>query len=245
MNLKQSALKTFIFIFIVSGFTFAQTLETHFQNANKEYKNKNYEKALSIYTSIEKQGLSSSELFFNIGNTYYRLNNLPIAIVYNERAYKLSPRNENIRHNREFYNALTGQKYSIWHYILSSLSLNEAARITFILYSLFFLTLFLSFKFYPRWLFWLKISSICLGILFFLWTLAIYSTYSKLSAVVSKQDVNVYSGPNTENIVGFTVPLGRKVSVESISNDWIEIGMDEESLKGWIKSEDAVIISKD
>ena len=66
----------------------AQTSDELFSKANNLYQNGKYSEAIKLYTSIEKQGLKSDDLFFNLGNCYYKLNKVAPSIYYYEKALK-------------------------------------------------------------------------------------------------------------------------------------------------------------
>lgn len=63
--------------------------------------------ALDAWLGIEALGLESAELYYNIGNAYYRLSQTGRAILYYERALKLKPSYADARHNLEYANAST------------------------------------------------------------------------------------------------------------------------------------------
>ena len=69
------------------------------EKAANAYQQEHYQEALSIYQKMEKEEGTSSELFSNIANTYYRLKDNGHAIVYYERALLLNPRNKDARFN--------------------------------------------------------------------------------------------------------------------------------------------------
>ena len=73
--------------------------DSTFTKANEAYADENYMEALRLYKSIEKKGLTSSELFFNMGNAAYKLENTAESIYYFEKALKLSPEDEAIKNN--------------------------------------------------------------------------------------------------------------------------------------------------
>lgn len=60
------------FLFMLALFfgflSYSQTPDKLFSNANDFYKNGQYAKAIQLYSKIEKQGLESDDLFFNLGN---------------------------------------------------------------------------------------------------------------------------------------------------------------------------------
>ena len=68
---------------------------------NKAYQEGNYEVAVSSYNGIRMLGLNSSDLYFNLGNAYFKQNRIAESILSYERAIRLSPSNDNYRYNLE------------------------------------------------------------------------------------------------------------------------------------------------
>ncbi|MBL4939681.1 MAG: hypothetical protein JKY16_05310, partial [Lutibacter sp.] len=63
--------KIFFSIVLLFGLVgFSQTSDKLFSDANNLYQKGNYADAIELYSSIEKQGLKSDDLFFNLGNCY-------------------------------------------------------------------------------------------------------------------------------------------------------------------------------
>lgn len=62
-----------------------------FNNANNLYEQKQFVEALNGYLELEHDGLKSDHLFYNMGNTYYNLNQRGNAILYYEKALLLNP----------------------------------------------------------------------------------------------------------------------------------------------------------
>ena len=101
--------KRFIFILalIIGSFSFAQTSSELFSKANDFYKNGQYSKAAQLYSNIEKSGLESDDLFFNLGNSYYKLNKVAPSIYYYEKALKLNPMHQDAANNLVFAKRMT------------------------------------------------------------------------------------------------------------------------------------------
>lgn len=72
------------------------------QQADSAYTQDNFALAEKLYLESIRQDGTSSTLFYNLGNTYYRQGNLGKAIVNYERALKLDPTNTDARDNLEF-----------------------------------------------------------------------------------------------------------------------------------------------
>jgi len=80
-------------VFAISIHGFSQK-----QQADSAYIEKNYTKAATIYESLVNQS-PSSEVFYNLGNAYYRLKDYPRAILNYERSLRLDPSNSDTQHN--------------------------------------------------------------------------------------------------------------------------------------------------
>ena len=71
-----------------------------FQNANQAYQTGNFPLAVEQYETILRGGkLFSKELYYNVGNAYFRLNQTGRAILNYERAARLSPTDADIQTN--------------------------------------------------------------------------------------------------------------------------------------------------
>ncbi len=69
------------------------------------YKSQMYEKAIEGYLNILNDDKESSELYYNLGNAYFKSNELPKAILYYEKALLLSPNDKDIQYNLAFANS--------------------------------------------------------------------------------------------------------------------------------------------
>ena len=76
------------FVFFGSVFVNAQSVE---QQAESCYQSGDYTQAIELYNSILEQGESSADLYFNLGNCYYKTGQNTKAIISYERAKRLAP----------------------------------------------------------------------------------------------------------------------------------------------------------
>ena len=91
--------KILILLLFVSQVFWAQTA---FEQGNKFYEKENYKAAISSYESIVNSGKQSAELYFNLGNCYYKLHEVAPSIYNYEKALLLSPNDTEIKTNLEF-----------------------------------------------------------------------------------------------------------------------------------------------
>ncbi|GIV26774.1 MAG: hypothetical protein KatS3mg027_0588 [Bacteroidia bacterium] len=69
------------------------------KSAEEAYKQKNYSKTIELYQRVINQNYESFELYYNLGNAYFKNNQLGKAILYYEKAKKLNPSDPDLKHN--------------------------------------------------------------------------------------------------------------------------------------------------
>jgi len=107
-------LKTFLLVVFVLEVYQVQSADPYYMDlynqANEAYKAGAYDSAQTLYTEIAQNGLSSSALYYNLGNTHFKEGNIPAAILYYERALRIDPRDPDIRFNLEIARGMTTDK---------------------------------------------------------------------------------------------------------------------------------------
>ncbi len=73
--------------------------ELLFDAGNEAYKNGDYNTAIENYSSLLSQNLASAQLYHNLGNAYFKNQQLGKALLYFEKAYKVKPSDDNIKKN--------------------------------------------------------------------------------------------------------------------------------------------------
>jgi len=101
-------MKKIIFLLLLSwGMGFAQQTDALFIEANNLYKEGAYSKAVDLYKSIEAKGVASDDLYFNLGNAYYKMNKIAPAIYNFEKALVLNPLHSDAQNNLTFAKRMT------------------------------------------------------------------------------------------------------------------------------------------
>lgn len=100
--------KSFYIISILAAFCMSSHLcaaqdntmcDSLWNAANTHYANAEYQEALNLYLQIEGTGMESATLYYNMGNTYFKMSYVPHAILYYEKALTLDPGNKDISYN--------------------------------------------------------------------------------------------------------------------------------------------------
>ena len=98
--LFSTDMKYFFFLLLfTTQFLLAQGA---FERANKLYKEGKYQNAIDVYQSIANAKKHSADLYFNLGNCYYKLNDVAPAIYNFEKALLLNPNDADIQNNLRF-----------------------------------------------------------------------------------------------------------------------------------------------
>lgn len=94
----------FLIVFSLVSFLTAaagEITDSLWNEANAYYAGEQYQDALDHYLEIENSGVESADLYYNIGNTYFKMRYLAYAVLYYEKALRLAPNDPDITYNLE------------------------------------------------------------------------------------------------------------------------------------------------
>jgi tetratricopeptide (TPR) repeat protein len=239
----KGILVTLIITFACSG-AFAQTKA----EADSAYSAGNYQKAITLYETLLKSG-ASPELYYNLGNAYYRTENITRAVINYERALLLSPGDRDIRFNLQLARSKTIDKivpesemfFITWYHALVNLmSVDGWARMAILSLALVII-LSLLYLFSDR--IWLRkigfFGGLLLLLLFVLSNVFAYQQKQNLlyrkGAIVIAPSVTVKSTPAKNGTDLFILHEGAKVTIiDGAMSDWKEIRL-ADGKEGWIE----------
>ncbi|MGB0280348.1 MAG: tetratricopeptide repeat protein, partial [Flavobacteriaceae bacterium] len=89
-----------------------QSPEDLFREGNNAYNQGDYERAIIYYDSISSLGVHATELYFNLGNAYYKQNAIAPSILNYEKALLLDADNPQVRNNLAFAQNMTLDRFS-------------------------------------------------------------------------------------------------------------------------------------
>lgn len=238
----------FLVVTFIVGVVHAQTADQLFAEGNTLYKDGKYEQAIMRYDSIIAQQKVSSELYYNLGNCYYKLNKVAPAIYHYEKAIQLDPLNEDAANNLVFAKRLTldrieelpktiFQKFN--ENYLQKLTYNEWAVVCIVL-SFLATILFLSFYFSvtPNKKRLYFVTSMVAFLLLFSSIAITFNQYnfnkSNTYAIIYLEKATVKNAPTFNSDEVFTLHEGTKVKVLDSVDDWKKIKLADGKI-GWIE----------
>lgn len=224
--------------------------------ADKAYQENNFKEAIEKYEAILESGQESADIYYNLGNSYYKDKEIAKAVLNYERALLLSPGDDDIRFNLEMAKSKTIDKVvpkseifviswvSSIRDLMSESSWAAFAVICFILFLLGISAYIFGSKMV------IKKTGFSLAVIFLVLTvvsnLFADSQKDKLvnrsSAIVMQSSVTVKSTPDDSGTDLFVLHEGTKVYINDNSmKGWKEVSL-EDGTRGWVPTESIEVI---
>lgn len=251
MNKKSNKAKAFGFSFVLMILMLMPLSANAItkQNADDEYAKGNYQQAIKDYQEILKTGVSS-EIYYNLGNAYYRTDNITQALLAYERALQLSPGDNDIRFNLQYARSKTIDKitpetemfFVTWYHSLVNFTSVDRWANTAIVSIVMALLLILVFLFAPQM--WARKSGFY-GSAAFLLLFAFANLFAfqqkheletKQGAIVIAPTVNVKKTPAASGTDVFVIHEGTRVDITDRGmKQWRGIKL-ADGREGWLKT---------
>lgn len=243
-------MKKFIYTIMFAALSLAVSAQTDKIAADSAYVKGEYKAAIEIYESLAANNGESADVYYNLGNAYYKSENIAKAVLNYERALLLNPDDEDIRFNLELARSKTVDKVAPEYKfflmewlegIINLLSISAWSVLAVVSFVVMLLTLLL-------FLFGKSVSTKKTGFIIALFSLfiTIFANLSALhryhylternDAVIMEPSVTAKSTPSNSGTELFVIHEGRKVKISDDSmKEWTEIEL-EDGNKGWIPS---------
>ena len=237
-----------ILFILVSVCSYAQT-DTKAQ-ADSAYINNDFAGAVNLYEQILANEGESADIYYNLGNSYYKMENIAKAIVNYEKALVLNPGNGDIRFNLELAQSKTVDKVTpmsevflvTWMKNLTN-TMNEKGWAKLGIITFILMLLMLALYFFSKKVTLKKvgfITAICFMLVCIVANVFASNQREKAqnhgNAIIMAPSVTVKSTPNEGGTDLFILHEGRKVMIkDNTMRDWKEIQL-EDGNAGWVPS---------
>lgn len=224
------------------------------KKAEAAYDTKDYKKAIEYYEELVKEGYTSDKLFYNLGNAYYRNNQLGKAIYNYEKANKINPNDNDIKNNLNIAYSKTIDKIeskenffvsAVKTNVLTTFSTTAWAWLSIICSAMVCLFLYLFIAggsvILKRASFFIALVALCgFLVVYFLGYSAVKAKESNDFAVVTSSETKVFVEPTPAATSKFGLHEGTKVRILELNGDWVLIKL-ENGNEGWLKTADVGI----
>jgi hypothetical protein len=244
-----------VFFFFIQGAVwsvFAQ--DGLIKEAETAYTQEDYNKAIELYEETLKNNGASAEIYYNLGNAYYKANQIAPAILNYERALLLDPGDRDIRFNLQMAREKTDKiepvgEFFLVKWIHSFQNMGSADSWAMLgIVSFLSLTFCLLLFFFSRWIRVKKVG-FYLGIVCLLVVIVANvfagnqknKIVNRTHAIVFSPTVTVKSSPDASGTDLFILHEGTKVFIKSSLGNWKEIEIEDGNV-GWMPGKDIEII---
>ena len=258
-NVKKTALLAVILMLGLPAAVDAQQadyVDSLWNSANLAYTEGRWADAAADYTMISQAGMESAPLYCNTGNAYFKDGNIPMAILYYERALKLDPSYDDARFNLELLNNMIHDRIDpvpelilkTWAKKLCYIADSDSWAVLFIVF--LGLTLLLALVFirgreigWRRTGFFGGIAMLLVAVMCLSFSLWQKSDYMKADeAIVMRPVTSVKSSPSSEASTDlFVLHEGTKVRLIDQVGTWSNIELSD-GRQGWMLTGDFEII---
>ena len=232
----------------------SETIQSLKQKADDAYSKGKYLDAIESYEAALKKG-KSANLYYNLGNAYYRTDNVTRAIINYEKARLLAPGDDDIIHNLEVARSKTidniqpGEKifFKVWYEnIKTSMGIDTWATLSLVslvvALLLFLVYLFVKNMMLRKVAFYLSVALVIVFILgnVFASQLKDYTTNSKCAVIVSPT-ATAKKTPTEQGADACILHEGTRGDVIDALKGWYEIRL-ADGTEGWISEKDVEVI---
>jgi len=248
-------LKKLLLFFIFSSVMIFAQPEVFMQQGNRYYQKQNYDQAVQSYLKVLDEGYESAELYYNLGDAYYRDGKLGYAILNYERALKLSPGDDDIRHNLALANSRTIDRlntlpdfflFQWWESFLALFTFSGWVYLSYVFYVL--LLCIIVFYFFTRkpdnqrpalysglLVILLLIISVSISVIKY------NREYNIKNGIVVEQSATAKLSPDPDSKDAFVIHEGLKVRLEDKVDNYYKIRLKDGKL-GWLPVSDVEMI---
>ena len=210
----------------------ADRVDEVWRRGNEAYLHGDYAGAVAAYEEVNRQGVASADLAFNLGDAYFRKGTLGPAIWSFERALALDPGDEDARYNldkarklsaRRAHDRIEGDdKDPAWMRLVAGVAPSTTTWLFVALYLGFFAALI-----GRRWARseWLTAGA------------AVLAAGALLTGVLLPDEIAVKEGADTNYRTSFDAHAGLRVRIVDQDQDWLRVRL-ANGLEGWVRTQD-------
>lgn len=217
---------------------------TLFMEAQKNYREGNYSQAARNFEKLLQDGTRNGTLYYNLGNSYFKMGMLGKAILSYRLAELYLPRDEDLNANLRYARQLTKdrieskqlvpflKRFCFWY---SKLNIKELFIVFLIAHTLFWLIAMIRIvwrKEYLNFIFLITLAVVV--VLGFSLALKLYYYSYGIDGVVVAKDITVRSGNGITNTALFQLHDGAECKITKQEGDWLKIELPD-GKKGWIE----------
>lgn len=248
---RSLAMLALVFYSVIS--LHAETAPQLYSIAAEAYKAKNYQQAIDAYQKLLTEGYRNADVYYNLGNAYYKSDQISLSILNYERALRLAPADEDIRFNLKLANLKAVDRITPvpqlflitqWHRLLAAFSSRSWAIIAVI-------SAWLALAAFALYLFVgsARTQGFYAGItLIFFCFFFVYLSYAQHQAesgagqaILTATNTYMKSAPDTSGTDLFIIHEGAKLNILDRVGTWSKVRLADGKV-GWVEQQTYTVI---
>lgn len=253
--MKTVAIAFFLSVLAVTGTLYAQRPEEVYARANDLYQEEKFAQARDLYETLLRSGYGGGELYYNLGNAYYRSGNIARAILYYERALREMPTDDDLRHNLQIANLMITDKIEpaprlfVWDYwdgIKGAFSIESITWVSYVLFvsvvaALIVMMVARTYRVRKMALLGGIMGGVLLLVAVTIFAARIAELKSENTAIIIAEIVTAKNSPDAQSSDAFVLHSGVKVEIVDRLNEWVKLRLADGKV-GWAESTAAEVI---
>ncbi len=253
MNYEKITIHRIFFLLFLAftiNIAIAQDNQALLQQAADAYSAGNYQNAIALYEQVLASGEHAFEVYYNLGNAYFKEGEIAPAILNYERAARLNPADPDLQHNLAMAQARTVDKVDMlpvpelitgFKSFVNGIPADTWAIFSIVAFILMLILIGVFLFSAPRWIKQLTFSLAVVALifalvfLFFGWQQQRWINSQK-EAIIFEPSITVVSTPDQSAQNLFVLHEGTKVRVIERFRDWIRIRIGDGNT-GWVPGE--------
>lgn len=227
---------------------FGQSPDQLYEQANSLYQQGKVAEARDLYESIIQNGHVSGDIYYNLGNAHYKTGNIAKAILNYERARRLMPSDEDLRHNLQLANLVITDRIDpaprlfVWDYwdgLKNMVSTRAATWLAYFVFVVLMLTVSLvvlarTYRLRKASFLGSVVTGLTLiGLLVVLFA-KIADDHRTDEAIVLASITTIKNSPDSKSSDAFVLHSGVKIQIIDSVSDWVKIRLVDGKV-GWME----------
>jgi tetratricopeptide (TPR) repeat protein len=227
---------------------FGQSPEQSYEQANSLYQQGKVAEARDLYESIVQNGYVSGDIYYNLGNAHYKTGNIAKAILSYERARRLMPSDEDLRHNLQLANLVITDRIEpaprlfVWDYWDGMKNMVSTRAATWLAYSVFVVLMLTWSMVVLARTYRLRKAGFLAGVVTGLTLIGLLAVlFAKIAddrrtdeAIVLASITTIKNSPDSKSSDAFVLHAGVKIQIIDSVSDWVKIRLADGKV-GWME----------
>jgi tetratricopeptide (TPR) repeat protein len=227
---------------------FGQSPEQLYEQANSLYQQGKVAEARDLYESIVQNGHVSGDIYYNLGNAHYKTGNIAKAILSYERARRLMPSDEDLRHNLQLANLVITDRIEpaprlfVWDYWDGMKNMVSTRAATWLAYIVFVVLMLTWSMVVLARTYRLRKAGFVAGVVTGLTLIGLLVVlFAKIAddrrtdeAIVLASIATIKNSPDSKSSDAFVLHAGVKIQIIDSVSDWVKIRLADGKV-GWME----------